>query len=252
MSKTECYYCKMTNEELLADTYSVDEAEIVKVETICSTDEDDNAGEQKEIHLCGNCRKCSRCCKIISPNTECEENEFYTCCLCWDQPTIHCYDCENIDSPLVWCSICKEHSYDDETCAHLYLTIDREIQGAGCCDPKDNHLEPYFFEFLSFMGLRFAVDLRLAIKNGKTPYDFIYSYPSFNDKETLIVYEYNRDRIGDFEAHCDNRKEENEYDGYYLYGCYEWIITLDDATKKANEETIDLIDKWIFNHEVLN
>ena len=257
----ECVLCQMTTQQLIEESCSPEEARMETMETLCSIGvEGSDNNVYKPVNVCGKCRKCNECGDPVN------KEDCYTLCTCFGY--IFCESCES-DAELFWCTICQQHMHYDYMCRHIYYVADFEIQGSGSWSfwwykkdrYHDKYLKPSFFELLDFMGLKFALDLRLTVSKNKVGFDFLHSsgslfgatsiwmvtedvYAMPNKHSFAHCYEHG-EKMFEFNDYC----EENDDGNGHLSDCYWWLVSLDKQKTEANKVTVDWVDEWLWQNK---
>jgi hypothetical protein len=222
----------------------------IALETMCLTEEDnDKEYEYKPVNLCEDCSCCSYCGKRVK-----QGDNYYILCFCTD--TLLCDDCEGNEESHYWCTICSEHQLDYDFCHHIYKPVDFEHQGAGSWYPTNNDdgyfddFTPAFNEFLSFVGLKLALDLRLTISrrghvNIRSGMENIYheEWHGWNESYGSDIENYCK--LDRFELHIEKLKEEDYNKAQIFNECFLWLASLDKQAPEVNRFTINLIDNWL-------
>lgn len=171
-----------------------------------------------------------------------------TCTWCGDKGEVYRDNgrCEDCDSDVFHCAICKQDYHRDSHCRHIFQDDDFEWTGSGAYAPSPA-IKDSFFELLTLMPEGFASDLRIAIKSGKF-YTWIVA-PLIGSGGHLSLYGMPErgghlmlnDPYGDAMLDLGGGPHaEDTADGYH------WLASLyERKTRKANKITIDWIDQWL-------
>lgn len=156
--------------------------------------------------------------------------------------------CEQCDSDIFRCSICKDDQHVDDLCRHIFQDTNLEWCGSGVGIPTKK-VKQSFLALLGLMPDGFAADLRKAIRSGRFHTWLVapligsggclslYGMPNRGDQ--FMVHKWGDDLIN---IGSGDRAEEMA-DGYH------WLVSLyDRKTPKANQLTISWINGWIKSH----
>jgi hypothetical protein len=157
--------------------------------------------------------------------------------------SLYCDDC---DSNVCRCSVCKQSYHYENTCRHIFQDQEFEWRGAGV-NPTDEEMRLPFHRLLSAMGEEFTTDLKAAIKSGKF-YTWMMA-PMIGGGGSLSLNGMpQRDGRWMVSAWGDvlikigeSVKAEEFHDGY------RWLVSLYKTnTTKANRTTLAWIDRWLW------
>lgn len=173
-----------------------------------------------------------------------------TCRWCGDETTIYRDNrlCENCDSNVIRCSICKTDVHIDDRCRHVYRDQNYKWRGSGAY--IDDDVKPSLFLLFDLMPEGFAADLRKAIKSGRFHTWLIApliggggilqmnGMPDRDGKRMMHAWGDAMIEIG------EGDHAEETADGY------RWLASLyDRKTRKANGATVGWIDEWLVAHQ---
>lgn len=172
------------------------------------------------------------------------------CTWCGDETSVYRDNgrCEDCDTRVVYCNVCKGDQHSDGHCRHVFEDQYFQWGGAGTgCTPEAN-VRASFHDLLDAMPISFAEALRRAIRSGKF-YTWIVA-PMIGSGGTLELHgmDYRVGRqYGDAMLHlgqCDGM--ESVADGYH------WLASLYmRSTTKANRITMRWIDEWHARRDLL-
>lgn len=152
--------------------------------------------------------------------------------------------CDDCDSNVCRCSICKQDYHYENTCRHIFQNREFEWCGSGVGMYEDM-IRPPLFKMLTLMPEGFARDLRTAILSGKF-YTFFVA-PMIGPGGSLELHGMPRpdgvSRLfwGDAMLKLgEGPAAEETADGY------RWLASLYQGdTMEANRATVALIDEWL-------
>lgn len=146
--------------------------------------------------------------------------------------------CDDCDSNVCRCSICKQDYHYENTCRHIFQDEYFEWRGAGVRS-DDQEMRLPFHRLLSAMGEDFALDLKEAIRSGQF-YTWIVA-PMIGGGGHLSLY----GTTGHWgKKLIELGESERAHD---LSDGYRWLASLYKTnTTKANRSTIAWIDRWLW------
>lgn len=146
--------------------------------------------------------------------------------------------CDDCDSNICRCSVCKQDYHYENTCRHIFQDEDFEWRGAGV-RASDEDMRAPFHRLLSAMGEDFARDLKRAIRSGEF-YTWMVA-PMIGGGGHLSLY-------GMPHGYGDRLVKLGESDGAeVLSDGYRWLVSLYKRnTTIANRATIAWIDRWLW------
>jgi hypothetical protein len=152
--------------------------------------------------------------------------------------------CDDCDSNVVRCTICKQDQHYENHCRHVFQDQNFEWRGAGFA-AEDTDMKVPFLRLVGRMPAGFATDLRAAISSGRF-YTWLlapmiggggmlelHGMPDRDGRSTLFEWGRAMIRLG------EGPHAEETADGY------RWLASLYQRnTPKANLATIAWIDEW--------
>lgn len=154
--------------------------------------------------------------------------------------------CDDCDSNVCRCSICRQDFNRDYTCRHIFQDENFEWRGAGV-RPDDQEMRLPVHRFLSAMGEDFARDLKVAVSSGKFHTWFVapmigggglislYGMPDRDGQRMVNAW---GDKLIEL---CEGPQAEQLHDGY------RWLASLyNRSTREANRTTVAFIDRWLW------
>lgn len=188
---------------------------------------------------------------MTKKKTKATLSEFVTgkCRWCDDETKVYRDNrlCEDCDSNVIRCSICRTDVHVDDTCRHVYRDQNYEWRGSGAY--IDNDVKPALFRLFELMPEGFASDLRVAIKSRRFHTWLIA--PLIGGGGTLELNGMPQ-RDGRWMVHAWGDAMIKIGEGYHAEETadgYRWLVSLyDDKTPKANRAMIAWIDEWLIFH----
>jgi hypothetical protein len=151
--------------------------------------------------------------------------------------------CDDCDSRVIHCTICKQDQHEDSHCRHVFRDRYFEWNGAGVRVPTkhDVRLKTALFTLLGVMPPRFADDLKSAIRSAKF-HTWTIS-PMIGGGGILQLHGMPYDtgtKYGDAILEIGGGEHANDTaDGY------RWLVSLYDGdTPDANRVTVRWINAW--------
>lgn len=170
------------------------------------------------------------------------ESEFRqgTCSWCGDEGEVYCDTgrCEDCDSDVANCTICKQDYHRNDTCRHIFVDHNLDWQGAGLLNLSDDSIRVSLFQLFDLTPRGFAQDVRAAIAAGK--FYTWFDAPLIGGWTIITLYGCRREWGDDIAALGEMENTGSAADGY------RWLSSLfENKTPKANKLTITWIDAWL-------
>lgn len=152
--------------------------------------------------------------------------------------------CEECDSAVIHCNICKADQHENDHCRHVFWARNFEWRGAGV--GVDDDVKPALLRLLDLMPKGFAADLQVAIRSRRFHTWLVApliggggsleltGMPDRDGKSMLFAWGDAMTEIGEGEH------AEETADGYH------WLASLfNGKTLKANRATVSWIGEWL-------
>lgn len=154
--------------------------------------------------------------------------------------------CDDCDSNVVYCNICKCDQHYENSCRHVFQDENFEWCGSGLRWGPTDDVKESFFKLLSFMPPAFPRDLRAAIRSGN--FHTWLVAPMIGGGGCLSLYGM-PDRHGRFMVNNWGKRilklGEGEHAEIMADG-YRWLACLYNRdTPRANRATVKWLDEWL-------